>query len=436
MSTYWLAQWLDENEITRDWELENVLNSKSGIHGFQEAVHKASQDERVNGKQYPDAEDCRDSIVAGRKLDFSGMASCPAYECMRRGVDSTFRRAWHYFDRIVVEGISPVWLEQELKNADEDSFPLTFMKITGQAQLLLYLRHIGADRYIVFAPKSHSFCQEHWQSHARDLGLAAAVNESQHGSTIKKIVQSSHFSFAKAPQGSSWHVTATGKYFDEPERILILGESADEPPTPEAVAGALVSNIATAMISDVSLARRLSLPLVEPSSVPWVSSPGRDKKNAADSTALRIGLPVFDHLTTEDFLKLREDERPEFELYRAGLQRAIQDQLDKDPSRSPVQVAKIVEDEYLRPELAKIEKHARSRRAVMIKKTAVNLTIGTTAAAIGAMTSMPLLVESLTAFGSAVPLVPIMHKFIDDGDTIKMSELYFLWKAEKQAEHR
>jgi hypothetical protein len=172
------------------------------------------------------------------------------------------------------------------------------------------------------------------------------------------------------------------------------------------------------MILDVSVARRLTLPLVEPVSLPWISRPYRNgnKRKADDDAVIRVGLPVFDSLSTKDFLKLREDERPAFETFRAELRNAIQSEIAENPSNPPAAIAKSIHNEYLRPGLAGIEQRIRSRRSALIKKTAVNLTIGTSAIAIGAIAGMPLIGEGVAALG-ALPLAQIIHKYIDDGAT-------------------
>ncbi len=103
-SHYWLAQWLDENEIHSEWELEHALSSKSGVKGLLDSVFSAGQKVQAGEVEYPDSDALGDSIVAGRKLDLSGRESCPSYGCMRQQIDSTFKRVWHYFDQIVVEG--------------------------------------------------------------------------------------------------------------------------------------------------------------------------------------------------------------------------------------------------------------------------------------------------------------------------------------------
>lgn len=378
----------------------------------------------------------KESIVAGRKLDLSGVMSCPAYECMRENIDSNFRRIWHYFDQIVVEGLSPIILCNEMSTMDTEEIMNDLrQRIFDQARVVLYLRSIGADRFVVFSHKPHAFCEVHWQKHAQDLGLARVLDEASRNSTVQRITKTSDFLIEDIAPGT-WSATVTGKYFSKPFHSLVYGPADAAKPEPENVARMVISQYAKAMVSDVGLARRLGLPLVESVHLPWRSANGSEGAKANEiETSIQLDLPVFDSLTTENFLKLREDERPDFEAYRAALLVALSAQSQKDPSRSPQIIAKAVEDEYLRPGLAEIEKRVRRRRSALIKKTAVNLSIGTATAAIGAIASVPLVIESLAAIGSTIPLAPIFHGFIDEGETIKMSELYFLWQADKKAKH-
>lgn len=103
-SRYWLAQWLDDNDIRHDWEIDHVLNSKSGRRNCLNTIREASQQTQPEVTQNTDLSQLSDSIVAGRRLDLSGTVSCSSYGCLRKDIDSSFKRLWHYFDRIVVEG--------------------------------------------------------------------------------------------------------------------------------------------------------------------------------------------------------------------------------------------------------------------------------------------------------------------------------------------
>ncbi len=442
-SDYWLAQWLDENEIASDWEIDHVLHTLPGQRALLTKIEEAEERLHGVGLVRPDEDLLTDSIVAGRRLDLSGSLSCPAYECLRKEIDTTFKNVWHYFDNIVVEGLSPRTVAESLQSKNDESRSLEVFTIKEQAKLLLYLREIGAEKFIVFANKTFHFCQEHWLEHAKKLGISDALNESKHQSLIDRIVKSSRFQILDHV-GDTWHVEITGGIFDEPRSLVCVGEGE---PTHEELACFILSNLATATISDVELARRLALPLLEPTTMTWLSSrSGRtaSRKNAKknsiptlEDVAIALKLPVFDHLETRDLIKIREDERPDFEAFRSALRTAIRDRLSSaTDSDSAVSIARSIDEEYLRPGLAEIERKARNNRQVLLKKTVVDLTIGSTAAGVAAITSVPLMIAGgAVALGSAVPLAPVIHKYIEDKRSIKMSDLYFLWHIGNRKKH-
>jgi phosphodiesterase/alkaline phosphatase D-like protein len=43
VSEYWVAQWLDDHEITNEWELTHVMNTRQGMESIAEAVIKGAQ---------------------------------------------------------------------------------------------------------------------------------------------------------------------------------------------------------------------------------------------------------------------------------------------------------------------------------------------------------------------------------------------------------
>jgi hypothetical protein len=427
---YWLAQWLDANEVHNDWEIEHALRSKTGRQSLHAALHLAGHrmfecpnPEPLNVGQSNEA------IVAGRRLDLSGAVSCFAFDCLRRAVDSTFKRIWHYFDQIVVEGLSPLSVMESLNTLDEDDHYWIFAKIYNHARLFLYLREIGAEPFVIFSDKTFKFCQQHWEEYAKHLGITLPT-ESQLGKVIGKVVDSSNFKINQT--ADSWQASVTGEYFDEP----FEGNFAMAP-TPEFLARLIVSNFSSARILDVGLARRLSLPLVEPMTTPWISQRKSSRTPPEEwEVGIELNLPVFNSLTTKDFLQLRKDEQLNFEIFRGALRTMIRNQLNKNQKGPPGEVAGIIE-ENLQQELRVIKKKVHNNRMALVKKTAVNLSIGTVATSIGDLASIPLWIAGgIATLGSAIPLAPAIHKYIDDNNSAKMPDLYFLWQADKKSRHR
>jgi hypothetical protein len=153
---------------------------------------------------------------------------------------------------------------------------------------------------------------------------------------------------------------------------------------------------------------------------------------------LALELPVFTDLSASDFLKLREDEQPYFERFRAALREAISSRLvPENAGKSAGELAQSIENDFLRPGLADIERRVRGNRKALMKKGTLSLAIGASAATIGALSSVPLMITGgVAALGASVPLAPLINKYIDDRDTsIPMSDLYFLWYIGKHGKH-
>lgn len=439
---YWLDQWLDEKEVSAEWEIDHILNTQHGLQSLIETVRESYENEQQQGYVYPDQSSVTDSIVAGRRLDLSGSLSCSAYDCLRNNIDNVFKNVWHYFDNIVVEGITPSAVTEALRSDRHESFHTMLYVIREQARLLLYCRSIGADRYITYAQKTLSLCSHHWSEYARSLGMPHLYDKSVQDHLIHQILDSMEYEVEKYAN-DSWLVSVTSAAFQEPRRLILSGGSKPDGPD---IAGHLFNNLATAAISDIGIAQRLSLPIIEPTNIDWMSQRAKNRRKSGNNTlaptaadvALQMNLPVFDNLTTADFLKLREDERPDFEAFRAALRIAITKRIEAvGKEESAAAIARNVVEEYLRPGLAEIERKMRSSRQAVVKKSSVNLTIGAAAVGVAAVGPIPLSIAAgIAALGSAIPVAPVFHKYIEDKNAAKLSDLYFLWHVTKRSGHK
>jgi len=86
---YWLSQWLDENEIHAEWEIEHALGDSSAIKRFVERVEQAAAEAEQNPP--PGRGAIGDAIVAGKKLDLSGTISCSVFPCLKATIDNAFK---------------------------------------------------------------------------------------------------------------------------------------------------------------------------------------------------------------------------------------------------------------------------------------------------------------------------------------------------------
>ncbi len=427
---YWLSQWLDEYEIHSDWEIDRVLfRDFSSVDRLKEIANEAASKASVP----PPDGSLGESIVAGSRLDLSARITCGGFDCMRAEVDSAFKNIWHYFDSVVVEGMSPVRAARRFgRSGRPEQLFMLLRTIANQLQLLLYLRDIGAGNSVIFLDKPFGYCEEHWGELAKRVGLFEAFHEGTHDKVIKKLAKHTVLEYEWSDVPPSWTVRVSGDFFEEPLRHVL---PQPDRPDPEEVIRHIVADYASRTIADVELSRELSLPLIEPAGIPWVTqrSANTAKQPIAEAVALELNLPVLADISVKDFLKFRNDESPYFERYRAALRTAISERLTpENASKSSAEIARSIEADYLRPGLAEIERQFRSNRKALTRKSSASVAVGTATAVIGALTAMPLLIGSAVA---AASLVPVFHKYQDDRTSIEMSDLYFLWHLQKKARH-
>ena len=91
---HWLYQWIDEEGIRKPGDYMKAIRKRGSFDRIREIsndVYSGPSSLKGNAST---------SVLASRRLDFSGAVSCPDFECMRPIVDDVFARVWHYFDTV------------------------------------------------------------------------------------------------------------------------------------------------------------------------------------------------------------------------------------------------------------------------------------------------------------------------------------------------
>lgn len=92
---YWPFEWFDEREFGSFADVDKYARTPAGQRQLADRV-EANQHEREASI------DGRASILAGTGMDLSGALACYHPDCRTRDADQLIRKAWHYFDSIVV----------------------------------------------------------------------------------------------------------------------------------------------------------------------------------------------------------------------------------------------------------------------------------------------------------------------------------------------
>jgi hypothetical protein len=318
-------------------------------------LRERAASEPYTTEQLPTSDD-EGTILAGRAIDLSGSLDCLGWECIQKNVDELFNRIWHYFDRIVVVGASAHQIPQEFES--EARVPL---HLPAYIRLLLYLREIGAERFLLFRQKPPA-CTEHLKQHLAEVGIQNLENDAESvvpslasEGIIKTSIHDSHIHYA----------------FSHPEfEHTVWGSVSNdiEGDLSEAVARSVVRRYLAALVSDLRTARMLNCPLG--SSVRFHERLLAENKPifGADDVAFSLELPIVQGLDLRTLLKLRTDERPAFDRFRRALATAIKEKLSTDGQSDPRRIAKEIRKDVLEPALSEIELRLRATADSLRKK--------------------------------------------------------------------
>ncbi len=417
---YWLYRWLDESGIKSGNQVRKALRDSACYHRLVELVNE----EVSNYEDELEPIEISDGILAGRKTDLSGIIQCSDLDCVSQRIEDTFPRMWHYFDQVVLEGHSVFNFLDAIEDNDSDYL---VAGIERETQVLLYLRTSGAEPFVVFTTKPR-FCEDHFRAEAEALGINSFFKKKDREQAVTWIIDNAGVEISRV--GDSYRVAVDGPHMPEPYVRYHVGLSRK--PSKRDIAKQLVMLYSSALVTDVSAAHYLGLPLAETVDASWLAKEVSPAQITETDVVLRLNLPILNEIPMKDFLKLREDERPSFEQFRTALKRAIRKDLSSaEGGTTPVNVANSVVEDVVKPELNDIERRMRSSRRALVKNTALNVSVGATTVTIGMLDKMPLIIP----VGAAViaSALSFANKHIDKRSDLEVSDYYFLWKASRVA---
>jgi hypothetical protein len=418
-SQYWLYRWIDEYGIRTTGDFIKVTRKASSL----DRLHELSDAETaIAAKDVPGY-----SVLAGSRVDLSADLGCPDYECLVPQVDHLFNKIWHYFDTVVVDGSS----------AGDITSPLDIYihSLQQRVRLLLHLRKIGAERHIVFAHKPRAYCADHFREHASAEKLDVLFDRQIEEHVVELLANEATIHIERRVYG--WHYSLKHPTLEE----VIGTTSHDDPsraPTRQQVAREVFGRFCNALVADVSISHSLGLPLLQFAEAPWLN---RERDPSADDgrlAALNMRLPMLGGVAAQELLKIREHNWPYFERYRDAVRTAIEEQQERAGSESPEKIAAAVVEKYVRPELADIERRLRIVKGSLAKKLGAAAFITGTAATVGAVPGVPLIVAAgiaVVGAASTSAAIPQIFSYVDERDKVKYSNWYFLWKAHVRNKH-
>jgi hypothetical protein len=232
-SPNWLYQWIDEYDLRTAGDIAKASRKPSALDRLHELSVAATAPKADDMSAY--------SVVAGSRFDLSGALGCSDYQCIVPRVERVFGRIWHYFDTVVIDDVS----------ADDISNPMGDYPyaVIQRAKVLLYLRQIGAEPYIEFAPKPRDFCALHFREQAAAEKLEVLFDADIEAQVVDEIVRNAKIRIDHRSYGWAYSV----KHPDLEEVLGTASHSDDtSAPSREQVAREVFGRCCNALVADIS----------------------------------------------------------------------------------------------------------------------------------------------------------------------------------------
>jgi hypothetical protein len=422
--TYWLFNWLDSHGINSLPAAEQALSKPSLVEELHEVATQAKEvsPSPLLGKT---------AILAGRGLDLTGKLDCVVSSCRQRQVDDLFRKAWHYFDRIIVDDVIS---HQVLHHWDNTS---TNPKdsLLSHIEVLLYLRKIGAENLVEFREKPEA-CTVHLRQHAIEAGLQVILDTAN--ILVPRLAKEAKISVHAQSGGMASFLFKHPKSEIVRSGNLKLGGVKGKPTVAvrKAVVREVLHDYISHLTADITAARSSGVPL---GSTIWLHGEllsSASERPIPANVAFNIDLPILQGVSIETLIKVRQDEHESFQRLRDSLRLAINERLDNSSSPQAKEIAEQVRLDIIEPELRRIRDRLTAAEKILAKKTALGVFMGALVTTCGALAGLPLPASIAAGCGAVTTTeTSAVTKYLEEKQEASLSDMYFIWKAVKHIDH-
>lgn len=422
--TYWLFNWFDANGVISLSTAEDSLSIPVRIEELREVAAQAtgSSPIQVDGET---------SILAGRGLDLTGKLDCSTSRCRQRQVDELFRKAWHYFDRIIVDDV----VAHELMVHWDQPAARLKERLLSHIEVLLYLRKIGAEDLLEFRQKPIA-CVTHWKLHAEEAGLSNIIDVAE--ALVPKLAKEASIDIHAEPKGRAHFL------FKHPEfeiryhgdiKLSGVGKKLTEA-TRRAVVREVLRNYIPHLTGDVVAARTSGVPL---GSTIWLHNEllvAESEVALPTNVAFNIELPILQGISVDTLLAVRSDEHESFQRFRDSLRLAIKQRIETAPSHRAKELSEQIRLDVIQPELRRIRDRLAAAERTLAKKTALGIVMGALVTTCGIFAGLPVPASIAAGCGAASTTeTGAVTKYLEEKQQASLSDMYFLWEAVKHVAH-
>ncbi|MFI7123656.1 hypothetical protein [Amycolatopsis sp. NPDC049868] len=425
---FWLLEWMETSGIRQERDIEKAISDYGKFKELNDLAMRASM-------HAGDESRTNNPVVAGRGIDLSGELTGADDRELINEVDQVFGATWHYFDEIIVEGLSARRYSKMISNGDH---VLARERARAHCFLLLHLRKIGALDSVVFRQKLDP-CIRHGNDSSKleAAGLKRILDDRE--SIVKTLMEGSLHDIED-------HYAYGGHYHYVYEHPLVGIRSGHLEGSPagrsehelkKLICEEIFNLFAEFTAVDVAVASDFEAPLAvfSPMIDFILALDNREDEAASEGlpgeVAIEIGMPILCGVSAADLLKIREDEADAFERFRSALRAAINETVKQRGKRDVNAVAVTVLNDFLVPALHDIDQRLNVARKILSRKSAANLTVGSAAVTVGIIAGIPLLLPAGIALGMMAPGVNL-GKYLEEKGEVELSDMYFLWKLQRK----
>jgi hypothetical protein len=432
---HWLLQWLDSYAVTSPRQADELLKKPHALSSLREEVEAIWREEVEATRYYAPmtVDQTGHSIVAGSEIDLSGELGCSNWKCMIRQVDKLFSSVWHYFDRIIVAGPSVHFYNGLWESgAPEENI---IESLAGHIRVLLHVRNIGAEDIVDFIEKPRAWCAECFTRLVGALGVNSIEDFDPYvNDLIDRFDREADIEVGVHKQTGEigWYKVYHPKFFEEPFGFVHDGPSPPKIPeiTSRWLAERVVRVHVEALLCDLAQTQDMKAPLG--TTLSFYKQILHEEAGLDEaSVAFQMDLPILQGVDPEVLLKIRQDEGDHFDAFRNSLRMAIKERLRESDATDPKEIAEEIRHDLIDPALNSIERRLNAARSALLRKGAVSVGVGALATTCGLLTANPLLIGS--GFATAMTTVAHVNKYIEEDRDVSLSDMYFLWRAQKHA---
>jgi hypothetical protein len=152
--------------------------------------------------------------------------------------------------------------------------------------------------------------------------------------------------------------------------------------------------------------------------------------------AFNLELPVLNGVSPDVLISIRNDEQEAFAVFRNRIREAIKEKLKTSCAQNAKQLAEEIRSDLIDPQLNTIRARLTAAKKLINRKTAVGIALGALATTCGLLCHLP--GEASVMAGTSVILTSTgtaAHKYLEELRDIRLSDMYFAWRAAHSHDH-